>query len=630
MQKVNPVAQSVLRALLAALVVQAAYWLLFDPIFHRNKLPQSMVEVTSVEWARLDGYSEADWERARFETRTLPVAECCEEGYRGIKFDFSLDRQPDRPLGLITRMGADNFTIRMNGSTLYSEGRLDSANVTYHGSVRRVHPIPEGVARAGRNQIEIVLARDAGTPYFDFLPPTIGDYRVLSKARESEYFTLNTLATANLAMGMILTFLLVVVMLRGGNSPVIRWFLAIVAAWTGQLIYFEWLDPPLHGIARMNYFYACVTALPLAWLNLANHWSGRPVPLLGRATTLAWLGLTALNSAILSLGLWAKIDTVDLLSMGWGLVLTIGAVILLIRGVLRNFEQSHWETAIFALCLLLIGIDALSALTGLSIKKYADNAMPFMIVGLVAAFLAQNVRLFQSTASLNALLKSELTQRTAELEAVHESEKAMVRSQAHQHERQRIMRDMHDGLGSQLMSMLLMARRGQSEPAAVAEGLQSVIDEMRLMIDSMDSVGESLATALAIFRERISSRVEAAGKRLVWKDLSGGVLPDYGPRDVLQVFRVMQEAVTNALKHSSGDTVTVQLEPSPDPSFALRITLADNGTGLGATNPRGRGLANMIGRTETLGGRCIVAAMPPGVAVTLDLPARDRREGSAA
>lgn len=45
----------------------------------------------------------------------------------------------------------------------------------------------------------------------------------------------------------------------------------------------------------------------------------------------------------------------------------------------------------------------------------------------------------------------------------------------------------------------------------MAEGLQSVIDEMRLMVDSMDSVGESLEAALATFRARIQPRVEAAG-----------------------------------------------------------------------------------------------------------------------
>jgi signal transduction histidine kinase len=185
------------------------------------------------------------------------------------------------------------------------------------------------------------------------------------------------------------------------------------------------------------------------------------------------------------------------------------------------------------------------------------------------------------------------------------------------------MRDMHDGLGSQLMSMLLMTRRGQSEPAVIADGLQSVIDEMRLMIDSMDSVGESLSSALSIFRERTQSRVEGAGFVFEWTNETER-LPDYGPRDVLQIFRILQEAVVNALKHSGGDRIAVRITPASDPAFALRIEVADNGGGMKGANARGRGLVNMAARAESLGG-ALTLDDTSGTRVTLDLPHRSFR-----
>ena len=272
------------------------------------------------------------------------------------------------------------------------------------------------------------------------------------------------------------------------------------------------------------------------------------------------------------------------------------------------------------LCASLIGHDALMTLIDGHYGDHVKRALPVLLLGFVTPFFAGNVRLFRSMSEFNQLLQRQLAERTAELEQAHEREKAVVSAAAQLGERQRIMRDMHDGLGSQLMSMLLAARRGEAKPAAVAEGLQSVIDEMRLMIDSMDSVGESLGSAFAIFRERVEARIEDAGMTFAWQSSYTAQLPEYGPRTVLQVFRIMQEAVTNALKHSGGSELTVEVAPSPLPGHALRITIADNGGGLGKANPRGKGMESMAARAASLGGQIETSSSPHGVAVRLDLP----------
>lgn len=244
------------------------------------------------------------------------------------------------------------------------------------------------------------------------------------------------------------------------------------------------------------------------------------------------------------------------------------------------------------------------------------------LVGFAMIFILAKHAEFARTEvlSANINLERKLSQREAELRDIYASREKILATQATSEERQRIMRDMHDGLGSQLMSMLLAARRGVAKPAAVAEGLQSVIDEMRLLIDSMDSVGESLGSAFAMFRQRVQSRVEAAGMAFKWHDSSEGHLPELGPRDVLQVFRIMQEAVTNALKHSGGTALSVTIAPGIDPAVAIRIGIADNGSGLGMANPRGKGLESMRARAAGINGRLEVQSSEKGVAVLLDLP----------
>jgi two-component system, NarL family, sensor histidine kinase UhpB len=306
--------------------------------------------------------------------------------------------------------------------------------------------------------------------------------------------------------------------------------------------------------------------------------------------------------------------------MAFGLTFALATVCLFLNHDLRRRETRHWEVAAFVLCATLIGHDAYMTLTDGAYGDHVKRALPVLLLGLAVPFFAGNVRLFRSMGEFNQLLQGQLAERTAELELAHARETAVVRATSQLNERQRIMRDMHDGLGSQLMSMLLAARRGEAQPPVVAEGLQAVIDEMRLMIDSMDSVGESLGSALAIFRDRVQSRVEAAGMQFDWNDTVTGDLPELGPRDVLQVFRIMQEAVTNALKYSGGTVLSVSLSASPDPAYATRLSIADDGGGMGKPNPRGKGLENMVARATSFGGKLEVASVRAGVVILLDLP----------
>lgn len=70
-------------------------------------------------------------------------------------------------------------------------------------------------------------------------------------------------------------------------------------------------------------------------------------------------------------------------------------------------------------------------------------------------------------------------------------------------ERERITREMHDGLGSQLVSTLSMVERGLGSQAHVAESLRRALDDMRIMIDSLDPNTTDFATSLGKLRARL-------------------------------------------------------------------------------------------------------------------------------
>jgi signal transduction histidine kinase len=187
-------------------------------------------------------------------------------------------------------------------------------------------------------------------------------------------------------------------------------------------------------------------------------------------------------------------------------------------------------------------------------------------------------------------------------------------------ERQRLARDVHDGVGGTLASLLARIRMRHVDIGQIESELVGGLADLRLIVDSMDATGGSLATALAVFRARIAPQVEAAGMTLAWEqpEHPDGAAED--PSWMLHLYRLMQEAVNNALRHSRGRNLLVSVRPLD--ARRLRIEIADDGVGLPAQRaPHGNGLANMAWRAQRLGAslRFEPAAAAGGTRVVVEL-----------
>jgi signal transduction histidine kinase len=221
----------------------------------------------------------------------------------------------------------------------------------------------------------------------------------------------------------------------------------------------------------------------------------------------------------------------------------------------------------------------------------------------------------------NEELERRIAEKTEALEASYRQLRASEQETARAQERERLLRDMHDGMGAQLMTALRGVERGALTTEQVAQSLQDGIDELRMLMDSTD-MGHYLPGALATWRHRWDGRLQAAGVQLAWRiddSLDGIRLSS----DVaLQVMRILQEAAANIVKHAQAQHMQLNAAVR---AGRLEIEVSDDGVGLPDAPARAgaRGLKNMRYRAEQIGATLAVERRAPperGSRVSLVVP----------
>jgi signal transduction histidine kinase len=241
-----------------------------------------------------------------------------------------------------------------------------------------------------------------------------------------------------------------------------------------------------------------------------------------------------------------------------------------------------------------------------------------VLVAMGGLLTARFVRSLRSVELMNQTLESRVADREKELIANYARMAALESAHAASQERQRIMREIHDGMGSQLFVSLSRLERGELDPKQTADALRGCIAEMRLALDTLAPQELDFRSTLGNFLFRWRNQLIACGIRPSW-DIA---VPDedlqVSPHAALQLLRVAQEALTNVVKHAHATAVDVQLRLQ---GGELALEVRDNGVGAGAgSGLPGHGVGNMRVRAEQLGGHLDVGSAGPGTRVTVHVP----------
>lgn len=279
----------------------------------------------------------------------------------------------------------------------------------------------------------------------------------------------------------------------------------------------------------------------------------------------------------------------------------------------------------------VVSVLAARPLLGFALSPYTPAVLALATAAALVTTLGARVAEAQQ---LNLELEERVEQKHRELAGSYARMAELERDRAITAERERLMREMHDGAGGQIVSALAMVEGGGFERGAVAEALHDALADLRFSIDSLDPSEPDLLSLLGAARARIGPRLEGRGLRFAWEVRDVPRPARFGPETALQVLRIFQEAVVNAFRHARARVVTVRTGEERDGDRAwVFVEIADDGRGFDPAAPGeaersggGRGLANMRQRAERIGATLSVASGPQGTTVRLRLP----REGPAA
>lgn len=226
-----------------------------------------------------------------------------------------------------------------------------------------------------------------------------------------------------------------------------------------------------------------------------------------------------------------------------------------------------------------------------------------------------------SLAELNETLESRVAQRERRLAENFARMAELQREHAAAHERQLIMREIHDGLGSRLFTSLLRVERGDMSGTQIAEALRDCIADMRLSLEVL-APDDDFQAALGNFLFRWQTQMREAQVMPSWSiDVPEGGL-NLSRQTALQLLRITQEALTNVLKHAGAKNVRIDLRQRGD---RLELEVADDGRGADFSEQRpGRGMGNMRARAKQSGGELSVRSGPGGTRLFLYLPLAKR------
>ncbi len=512
---------------------------------------------------------------------------------------------------------SDAIQIEVNDVTL-TKGRDTKGNLFHLGHRPFFTTVPNPLLQPTDNQLVITLS-GYSFQSLSLSPVYAGEVSTLDLTFQIQMIFRAGMARVNFALGVLAGTAFLLFGLTQRRDPAFLWLAA--ASLAGAALCYYWIYPNFTANPRKWVTLWTMAAALQVWFTLnfiVGYVGARLVGLrlasgclvLAGTGCMLWITETLIRPAMM-------LTQLSILALS----LSILFVLVFYRARLRlvNFA------VLFALYSMAI---ALSVTEWVAHYLLPDSepvvTSPFIPVVVVCSLLwiifyqlAQSLSQYED---LTRSLQTTIDERTAELHQSYDRLAVQTQQQTIDDERQRILLDLHDGIGGQLVNALAYMATQPDQDVVLQTALEDALRDMGLIIDSLEA-GDSIATQLGLLRGRLESLLQKHTIELVWQITDDPQLPDGGPSQNLALLRIVQEAITNAIKHADARSITVR-------TTARSISVVDDGHGFTLPDPdqptgpntgsgSGIGLAGMQRRAETVGVDLEIASTASGSSVTL-------------
>ena len=530
----------------------------------------------------------------------------------------------------------NNIEVFLNGSSFAVSGRLapkpDSA-----WNRAQFFLVPPSLFKAGENELLIRLHTD-GFPRAGISKVYLGDSDALNEFYQRRYLIQTTAPQIITGLLVMMSIFSLAIWARRRSEKMFLYFALMAVVAVIRLI---------HYYLRTTPDWLLLTAVPsLAWLTLFQmqfsfRFANFSMPRIESGLFI----FCVVSTIVLFIMPFAAPQFYGQTTMVVYLALTAASPFLLLALAYALTRQRSIENIILLTALILNGAlgvhDTLAYQERLGFDRLylLPLGLPMILFAVAALLVKRFVSTLSSYESLNADLARRVSERESQLQLSYERSRELDQQRATAEERQRLMRDMHDGIGSHLMSTLALARMGSLSNKDMTEVLADCIDELKLTIDSLEPVERDLLVVLGNLRYRLEPRLNAARISLEWAVNDLPPLTYLDPGNIRSVLRIVQEAFTNTLKHSGAKRITISTGIDRASSRVL-VRITDDGVGvnpapsndaLGSNANKkpidekyaGRGIDNMKNRAAKLGGEVqLMELQGGGTCVNLYLPIR--------
>lgn len=540
-----------------------------------------------------------------------------------IALDLPLVAAPSAPLALCVPRWSSSATVWLNGQLLRQSAPGTAGLLDMHRP--ELIMLPPGLG-AGPNVLDIRLRAVPGA-VSGLSPVWLGES---THVRDGCWALHEGQRDSNVGNAYIMGFMGLIALAIGvvKRDSMALYFGLLAAAWCAHHLFVLGHWTSMNESTWLAIFYATrpLVALPLVLFVLCYIGQRKP-----------WLQWSLLLLYAVAYGTLAVLPDVyrPLWIAIFGLILLLVMLVMIVWLVRHSIQQAGFSVVIFCVALVLsVTFNMLDVARSLAWLPWVDRSflflsVPMLALGMGALMLERLVR-YMGTEERSAIaLREEVARQRAQMAEDYLEIKAQNEKIAVLEERKRIVRDMHDGLGTQLVSAsaLLRSSPGTSEPlSAVIDGalheLRSVLDVLSAVTDIDDPDGDPVSLLLGKLRYRLGPVFRAQDMAFGWHNepLPQGFLA--GDQTRLQLLRVLQEAFANVLKHSQARNVQLSTQVFND---RIVVELRDDGVGfdvepLGEGKPVGHGLDSMRHRAQEMGATLKICRLLPGTSVRLTFP----------